>query len=177
MKQSTAALLVTFTIASPAQAQTQPKTAPDSTQDSTVVIVQGKAPKVVKKIDRTVYNQDGNPAATSGSAADVLKTVPSVSVTPDGNVSLRGSSNVQVYVNGKPSAMMQGDSRAVTLQSMNGADIASVEVITNPSAAYNANGGGIINIVLKKNRKAGSHAALRANISRDAINNLAASGS
>lgn len=177
MKRPTAAFLVIFAIASPAQAQTQPQTAPDSTQDSTVVIVQGKAPKIVKKIDRTVYNQEGNPAATSGSAADVLKTVPSVSVTPDGNVSLRGSSNVEVYVNGKPSAMMQGDSRAVTLQSMNGADIASVEVITNPSAAYNANGGGIINIVLKKDRKPGSHAAFKANVSRDAIYNSGLSGS
>ena len=137
--------------------------AQDATTPDTTVTIKGKKPKVAHQIDRTVYDKSDDPASQSGSAADVLKTVPAVTVSPDGDVALRGDKNVQVYVDGKPSAMMSGDSRAVTLQAMAGSDIASVEVITNPSAKYGSNGSGIINIVLKKNRKPGLNGVLLAN--------------
>jgi outer membrane receptor protein involved in Fe transport len=153
-----------------------PEQAPDKKEETTVVTVTAKKPAVVHKIDNTIYNTGDSPAAQSGTAADVLNTVPSVNVTPDGDVSLRGNGNVQVYINGKPSTMMQGDNRAATLQSMSGSDIASVEVITNPSAKYDANGGSIINIVLKSDRKPGANAALIANLGNDNRRNLSLSG-
>ena len=163
-------LLFLLALVSSARAQT------GSPTPETTVTVKGKKPKVERKIDRTVYDQSQTPAAQSGSAADVLKTVPSVSVTPDGDVALRGDKNVQVYINGKPAAEMAPDMRAVTLQAMAGSDIASVEVITNPSAAYNANGGGIINIVLKKIRKPGLTGAMIANVGNMARDNVNLTG-
>ncbi len=169
--------LLALSAASHGQNQIKNQTQAQTSAPDTTVTVTGKKLKVVRKIDRTVYDQSQNPAAQSGSAADVLKTVPSVSVNPNGDVSLRGDQNVQVYINGKPAAEMAPEMRAVTLQAMAGADIASVEVITNPSAAYNANGGGIINIVLKKTRKPGLSGALIANAgnrSRDNLNLSAA---
>ena len=136
----------------------------DATTDTTTVTVKGKKTKVERKIDRTVYDKSDDPAAQAGTAADVLKTVPAVTVSANGDVALRGDKNVQVYVDGKPSAMMSGDSRALTLQTMAGSDIATVEVITNPGANFGGNGGGIINIVLKKNRKPGTHAIVQGNM-------------
>jgi len=155
--------------ATPLHAQTTSDT-------TTVVTVTGKKPDVVRKLDSTVYNTANSPAGQAGTASDVLNTVPSVTVSPDGDVSLRGNSNVQVYVNGKPSAMMQGDNRAATLQSMAGSDIASVEVITNPSAKYDSNGQPIINIVLAKDRKPGGNATLIANLGNDGRRNANLSG-
>ena len=148
----------------------------DKKDETTVVTVTAKKAAVVHKIDSTVYNTGDSPAAQSGTAADVLNTVPSVNVTPDGDVTLRGSGKVQVYINGKPSAMMQGDNRAATLQSMAGSDIASVEVITNPSAKYDANGGSIINLVMKTDRKPGANATIIANVGNDDRRNFSLSG-
>ncbi len=153
-----------------------PEKTPDKKDETTVVTVTAKKPAVVHKIDSTIYNTGDSPVAQSGTAADVLNTVPSVNVTPDGDVSLRGSGKVQVYINGKPSTMMQGENRAATLQSMSGSDIASVEVITNPSAKYDANGGSIINLVLKTDRKPGANATLIANLGNDDRRNLSLSG-
>ena len=130
---------------------------------NTTVVVKGKKAKVERRIDGTVYDESQSPQAQTGTAADVLKTVPQVTVSADGDVKLRGDGNVQVYINGKPAAEMAPQSRAATLLTMPGGDIASVEVITNPSAKYDANGGGIINIVLKKNRKPGFGGLLTAN--------------
>jgi outer membrane receptor protein involved in Fe transport len=139
--------------------------APKDKGATTTVTVEGKKPLVKRTIEGAVYDVGQTPQARTGTAADVLKTVPQVSVSPEGQVRLRGDSNVQVYINGKPSADMAPENRAITLQTMPGADIASVEVITNPSARYNANGGGIINIVLKKHRKPGAGGALNINSS------------
>ena len=158
----------------PALAQEAAK--PEKKDDTTVVTVTAKKPGVIHKIDSTIYKTGDSPAAQSGTAADVLNTVPSVNVTPDGDVTLRGSGKVQVYINGKPSSMMQGENRAATLQSMSGSDIASVEVITNPSAKYDANGGSIINLVLKTDRKPGANATLIANLGSDDRRNLSLSG-
>lgn len=159
--------------AMPAFAQ---ETASDKKDETTVVTVTAKKPGVIHKIDSTIYKTGDSPAAQSGTAADVLNTVPSVNVTPDGDVTLRGSGKVQVYINGKPSTMMQGENRAATLQSMSGSDIASVEVITNPSAKYDANGNSIINLILKTDRKPGANATLIANIGTDDQRNFSLSG-
>ncbi len=164
-------------VASAAVAQdAEPATsdAPASTDQPVTVTAQTKP--IRRTVEGRVYDERNNPQAQSGSAADVLKTVPSVTVTPDGDVRLRGDGNVQVYINGKPSAMMQGEGRGLTLQAMPGSAIASVEVITNPSAKYGANGSGIINIVLKKGVKAGATGNLAVNAGADRRGNASLTG-
>ena len=90
-----------------------------------------------------------------GSATDLLTNVPSVQVDVDGNISLRGSTNVRVLINGKPSALTGGDLTDI-LQSIPASSIETIEVITNPSSKYEAEGqSGIINIILKKNAAIG----------------------
>ncbi|MGN6424846.1 MAG: TonB-dependent receptor domain-containing protein [Asticcacaulis sp.] len=142
----------------------------------TTITVEGKKRPVKKAIDSTTYDVSNSPKAANGTAQDVLQAVPGVSVTADGQISVKGQSQVTVLIDGKPSAVMSGPDRAVALQTMNGSDIASVEVITDPSAAYNANGGAILNIVLKKNRNPGARGSLRAAASDQGLWNVAASG-
>lgn len=106
-------------------------------------------------IDRRVYNVDHDLMAKSSSVSDLLQNIPSVQVDIDGNVSLRGSPNVMILVNGKKSPLM-GKSRADVLQQLPAATIEKIEVITNPSARFTPEGtSGIINIVTKKGAGAG----------------------
>ncbi len=140
------------------------------------VTILGKKAEVTKKIDRTVYDVSNLPRAAIGTAQDVLQSTPQISVAPDGKISVNGNSNVTVLIDGKPSAVMSGEEQAIALQTMSGADIANIEVMTNPSAAYNANGGSIINIVLKRNRKLGAHSKIQASFSDDRMRNVAVSG-
>ena len=124
-----------------------------SSDDTTVVTVTADKPIIEHKIDRDVYDVKQDPLAATGTASDVLNNVPAVTVDNDGTVSLRGNSGVQVYVNGKKSAQMQGDNRAFTLQSLAADDIDTIEVIPNPGAAFGSDtSGGIINIVMKRGR-------------------------
>ena len=143
---------------------------------SSTVTVTAKKEAVVKKVDKTVYDVSNMARAANGTAQDVLQSTPAVSVTADGKISVKGNAQVTILVNGKPSAMLSGDERAVALQTMSGTDIASVEVITNPSAAYNANGGAIVNIVLKRNRKPGAHAQIQASATDQGLWNVGTSG-
>lgn len=131
---------------------------------------------VVKKLDKTVHDVSNMARAANGSAQDVLQSTPEVSVTADGQILVKGNPKVTVLVDGKPTAMMSGDERAVALQTMSGADIASIEVITNPSAAYHANGGAILNIVLKRNRKPGAHAQLQGSATDQGLWNVGGAG-
>lgn len=143
--------------------QSQDSTTSSDDKTTTTVTVQGK--KNQNRIDRQVYDNTQNIDSASGTASDALNKVPSVNVDPNGSVTLRGNSNVQVMIDGKPSAMMQGDNRAATLQSMSSGDIDSVEVMTNPGAQFGSEGtGGIINLVMKKNRRPGTSGAAIANI-------------
>jgi len=139
--------------ASPAKANPPAKPAAPASDDTTVVTVTAEKPILDHKIDRDVYDVKQDPMAATGTASDVLNNVPSVTVDNDGTVSLRGNTNVQVYVNGKKSAQMQGDNRAFTLQSLSADDIDSIETIPNPGAAFGSDtSGGIINIVMKRGR-------------------------
>ncbi|HWU49159.1 MAG TPA: TonB-dependent receptor [Asticcacaulis sp.] len=155
----------------PAPGSKTAETKKDADTPTTVTVV-GQKPPVQNRIDRQVYDNTQNIDSTSGTASDALNKVPSVTVDADGNVSLRGNSNVTVLMDGKPSTMLQGDNRSATLQSMSSNDIDSIEVMTNPGAQFSAEGtGGIINLVMKKNRKPGTTGAIIANIgSQDRYN-------
>jgi outer membrane receptor protein involved in Fe transport len=114
-------------------------------------------------IDRKVYNVEQDVLSQTGSASDLLQNIPSVSVDVDGNVSLRGASNVTIFINGKPSLLMRKNS-AAALQAMPANTIERIEVITNPSAKYKPEGiSGIINIVLKKETRRGMNGTVIAN--------------
>jgi outer membrane receptor protein involved in Fe transport len=107
-------------------------------------------------MDKRIYNVGENLGVAGGSASDVLETLPSIEVDADGTISLRGSENVNILIDGKPSALA-GD-RQTLLEQIPSSSIERVEVITNPSAKYDADGmTGIINIVLKKSKLSGFH--------------------
>ena len=117
--------------------------------------VKAKQQKFLNSIDRKTYNVGKEISSTSGSAADLLQNVPSVNVDIDGNVSLRGSENVLILINGRTSTLM-GRSRAEVLQQLSASEIEKIEVITNPSAKYKPDGtSGIINIALRKKHEDG----------------------
>ncbi len=116
------------------------------------MVVEGKRSPISYELDKKVIDVSQMNTVISGTAADVLENVPSVSVDIDGNVSLRGSSNFEVLIDGKPSVMSAQDA----LQQIPASSIKTIEIITNPSAKYDASGtAGIINIVLKKNSNLG----------------------
>jgi outer membrane receptor protein involved in Fe transport len=101
--------------------------------------------------DKKVFDVEKSLPTNGGNAIDVLKKLPSVSVDADGNISLRGSQNVKILLNGKP-AGLDGQNRTNILEQIPANQISNVELITNPGAKYEAEGtSGIINIVLKKN--------------------------
>ncbi len=119
---------------------------PDATQMQEVV-VQGKKSAVQMGIDRKIFNVDQNQISKGGTAADVLKNVPSVTIDADGTPKLRNAAT-QIYVDGKPTSL--------TIEQIPADQIERVEVITNPSAKFDAStSGGILNLVMKKNTKPG----------------------
>jgi outer membrane receptor protein involved in Fe transport len=114
-------------------------------------------------LDKRVFNVGKDVTNQGADATEILDNVPSVEVDIDGNVSLRGSGNVRVLINGKPSGMM-GMTTADVLKQMDATLIEKVEVITNPSARYDAEGEvGIINIIMKKDRRQGINGSVNAN--------------
>ncbi len=126
------------------------------------VQVTGQRSQMKLEVDRKVFSVDQILAAAGGSASDLLENIPSVEVTTDGEISLRGNSSVEVWINGKASGLTT-DNRAEILQQIPAESIERIEVIDNPSAKYSPEGSaGIINIVLKRDRKGGYYGSLRA---------------
>lgn len=126
------------------------------------VEVVGQASQMRFDIDKKVFNVDQNLAASGASASEMLQGIPSVDVDNEGNVSLRNSTSVEVWINGKPSGLTE-ENRAQILEQMPAGSIEAVEIITNPSAKFNPEGtAGIINLVLKKDRKAGYYGSVSA---------------
>lgn len=121
------------------------------------VTVAASRPLLQMNLDKKVYNVEKDLSAAGGTAVDVMKNVPSVNVDIDGNVTLRNSSP-QIFLDGRPTTL--------TLDQIPADQIASVEIMTNPSAKYDASGGGsgILNIVLKKNRRVGYNGNVRASL-------------
>ncbi len=116
------------------------------------VVVEGTRSPVTYQIDKKVIDVSQMQTTISGNAADVLENVPSISVDIDGNVSLRGSTNFTVLIDDRPSVMSAQDA----LQQIPASTIESIEIITNPSAKYDAEGNaGIINIKMKLNKNRG----------------------
>ncbi len=128
----------------------------DDTKTLEAITVTGATPDVQSSIDRRSYTLGKDLQAATGSIADALRNLPSVDVDMQGNLSLRGDSNVTILVDGKPAPQFEGKGRADALQQLPADQIERVEVITNPSAALNPEGtGGVINLITKKSRGAG----------------------
>ena len=126
------------------------------------VVVTAQRSEMKLEVDRKTFNVDQQIANAGGAASDVLENIPSVEVDNDGQVSLRGNTSVEVWINGKASGLTS-DNRAEILQQLPAESIEKIEVIDNPSAKFSAEGSaGIINIVLKKNRKAGYYGSVQA---------------
>jgi len=128
----------------------------------TEVEVTAQRSEMVLKLDKRVFNVGTDLSGTGRNAAEILDNVPSVSVDIEGNLSLRGSQNVRILIDGKPSGLA-GLGSTDALRQLQGSMIESVEIITNPSARYDAEGEvGIINIILKKERREGVNGSFQA---------------
>lgn len=128
-----------------------------------LVIAVERSPVEIK-LDKRIYNVGDDNVVKGGTASDVLDNIPSVSVDSDGTVSLRGNESVRVLIDGKPSGMASNIADA--LKMLSAESIEQVEVITNPSARYEAEGGaGLINIILKKGKNQGVNGNVTATVS------------
>jgi outer membrane receptor protein involved in Fe transport len=176
-----AALLAAPQTWAQAQPSAKPSVAPKTPADapSTVqgVTITGQAQAPVRTaIDRRSYSVSGDLQATSGSIGDALRNVPSVEVDVQGNLSLRGDANVTIMIDGKPSGMFKGAGRAMALQQLPADRIDRVEVMTNPSAAFDPDGSaGIINLVTKKGRGAGRSGSMRVSLGDQGRRNVTGS--
>jgi outer membrane receptor protein involved in Fe transport len=134
----------------------------ESSQVLEEVIVKGEKAPMELQLDKRVFNIQKDLSNVGQNASDILGNLPSVTVDVDGTVSLRGSENVRILIDGKPSGLTSRDPEA--LRMLQGNLIESIEVITNPSSRYDAAGEvGIINIILKKNQDKGINGTFSAN--------------
>lgn len=127
------------------------------------IVVTARRPIVEIKPDRTVFNVEGSVAATGSDALELLKKSPGVVVDNNDNIIVEGKSGVVIYINGRPSHLSQEDVVEM-LKSMRSSEIEAIEIITNPSARFDAEGNaGIINLRMKKQKGMGTNASLNVN--------------
>ena len=123
--------------------------------------VVGQRAQMRFEIDKKVFDVESNIAQAGGSASEILENIPSVEVDNEGEISLRGNSSVTIWINGKASGL-SADNQAQILEQIPAESIERIEIITNPSARFRPEGtSGIINIILKKDRKAGYYGSLQ----------------
>jgi ferric enterobactin receptor len=125
-----------------------------ATQQLAEVKVTGQQAVIQQELGKTVINVEKDLSSVGGTAVNVLENVPAVAVDASGTVSLRGSSNLTILIDGKPAGTSNGGP-GPRLDQIPASQIAQVEVMTNPSAKYDASGAGVINIITKKNKKEG----------------------
>ena len=136
----------------------------EDTQNLQEVEVVGQGSSMRFELDKKVFTVDQNIASAGASVTDVLENIPSVDVDQEGNVSLRNSEDVEIWINGKP-AGLNSENRAQVLQQMPAGTVEKIELITNPSAKFSPEGtAGIINLVMKKDRQAGYYGSVQAGI-------------
>ncbi|PJJ83501.1 outer membrane beta-barrel family protein [Mucilaginibacter auburnensis] len=134
------------------------------------VNVNATKPLIERKVDRTVMNVENSVLAAGNTALEILERAPGVTIDKDDNISLRGKQGVTIMINDKLTYLSQAQ-LATLLRSTDGTTIASIEIITNPSAKYDAAGNsGIINIKLKKNKQKGTNGSLTAGYARGHAN-------
>ena len=154
-----------FTITQNTEDVTVPKiTMQAGSHDLSTVSVTAAKPLIERKTDRVVMNVEGSVLAAGNSAMDILERAPGVSVDKDDNISLKGKQGVTVMINDKLTYLTAAQ-LATLLRSTDGNTISSIEIISNPSAKYDAAGNsGIINIKLKKNKQMGTNGSLTAGV-------------
>ncbi len=136
----------------------------EDTQALSEVEVVGQGSSMRFELDKKVFTVDQNIASAGASVTDVLENIPSVDVDQEGNISLRNSEDVEIWINGRP-AGLNSENRAQVLQQMPAGTIEKIELITNPSAKFSPEGtSGIINLVMKKDRAAGFYGSIQAGI-------------
>ena len=136
----------------------------EDTQVLKDVEVVGQGSSMRFELDKKVFTVDQNIASAGASVTDVLENIPSVDVDQEGNISLRNSEDVEIWINGKP-AGLNSENRGQVLQQMPAGTIEKIELITNPSAKFSPEGSaGIINLVMKKDRAAGFYGSVQAGI-------------
>lgn len=134
---------------------------PDA-QNLDEVVVEGVTSMFESDIDKRVYNVENSIVAEGATASELLSTLPSIQVDDEGGITMRGSGNILIYINGRPSNLSGDDTESI-LSQFPANSIKSVELITNPSSRYDATGvGGIINVVLKKNEALGFNGQVNA---------------
>lgn len=134
----------------------------ENSQTLDEVVVRAEKSSTEFQLDKRVFNVGKDLSSTGASALELLNNVPSVNVNIEGEISLRGSSGVQVLINGKPSILASEEGNA--LGTITAEMIDKIEVITNPSAKYEAEGtSGIINIVIKKEERKGINGSVSVN--------------
>lgn len=130
------------------------------------VVIKGEKAMVEVHADKMVYNVSASANATGNNALELIEKSPGVVLDMDKNIILQGKSGVQIYINGRPSRI-SGTDLSNMLESMSSEEIESIELITNPSAKYDAEGtAGIINIIMKKSPNTGFNGSLRGNYSK-----------
>ena len=126
------------------------------------VEIQSNKPMIEVTADKTIFNVEGSINATGSNAFELLQKSPGVTIDNDDNISLKGKNGVRIYIDGKIS-QIGGKDLAEFLRSINSADLEAIEMISNPSAKYDASGNaGIINLRLKKNKNFGTNGAISA---------------
>ena len=136
----------------------------EDAQNLDEVVVEGVTSMFESDIDKRTYNVENSIVAEGQTASQLLSTLPSIQVDDEGGITMRGSGNILIYINGRPSNLSGDDAESI-LSQFPANSIKSVELITNPSSRYDATGvGGIINIVLKKNEKTGFNGQVNASI-------------